>query len=122
MAFWHLKSRKKKTGGRLKSNKKKKKYQRGGYFIPAKIGELKTKTNRTKGGGMKRKLLSTKHVNVGGEKLEIEDVLENKANFKFNREKTITKGAILQTKKGKVKVTSRPGQHGILNGVLIEQA
>ncbi len=120
MVFWHLKSRRKKTGRRLKSNKKKKKYQRGGYLVPIKLGEQKMSEIRTKGGKLKSKLFNTQYVNVGGKKLEIQDVVENKANFKFNRKKTITKGVILKTEKGKVKVTSRPGQDGVLNGVLVE--
>jgi small subunit ribosomal protein S8e len=120
MVFWHLRSRRKKTGGRAKTNKKKKKYQRGGYFVPTKIGETKLKENRVRGGNIKLKLLKSEFVNVGGKKLKIVDFVENKANFKFNREKTITKGAIIVTEKGKVKITSRPGQHGVLNGVFIE--
>jgi len=34
----------------------------------------------------------------------------------------ITKGAIVKTELGLVRVTSRPGQHGVVNGVLIEEA
>ncbi|MFH1511592.1 MAG: 30S ribosomal protein S8e, partial [Candidatus Woesearchaeota archaeon] len=31
----------------------------------------------------------------------------------------ITKGTIVDTDKGKVRITSRPGQDGTLNGVLV---
>ena len=120
MVFWHLKSKRKKTGGRLKRNRKKKKYERGGYFIPTKIGETRIKKNRVRGGNIKLKLLRAEYVNVDGQKLKILEVLENKANSKFEREKIITRGAIVSTEKGKVKITSRPGQHGILNGVFVE--
>ena len=120
MVFWHLKSKRKKTGGRVKPNKKKKKYQRGGYFIPTKIGKQKIIKIRCKGGNEKLKLLAAEFVNVEGRKLRILEVLENRANFKFSREKIITKGAILQTEKGKVRVTSRPGQDGVLNGVFVD--
>jgi small subunit ribosomal protein S8e len=34
----------------------------------------------------------------------------------------ITKGAIIETEKGLAKVVSRPGQDGVVNAVLIEQA
>lgn len=121
MVFWHLRSRRKKTGGKAKRNRKKKKYERGGYFIPSKIGETKILKNRVRGGNIKIKLVNATYINVGGKKLKILEVLENKANFKFNREKIITKGAILLTEKGKVKVTSRPGQHGVLNGIFIKE-
>ena len=36
------------------------------------------------------------------------------------RQNIITKGTILQTEIGKVKVTNRPSQEGMINGVLIE--
>lgn len=120
MVFWHLKSKRKKTGGRLKRSRKKKKYERGGYFIPIKVGETKIKKNRVRGGNIKLKLLKAEYVNVNGQKLKILEVVENKANQKFNREKIITKGAIILTEKGKVKITSRPGQHGTLNGVFVD--
>ena len=120
MVFWHLRSRKKKTGGRAKKNRKKKKFEKGGYFIPVKIGENKIKPIRSRGGNTKLKLLNAEFVNVEGKKYKILQVLENKANFRFEREKTITKGAILETEKGKVRVTSRPGQDGLVNGVFVE--
>lgn len=120
MVFWHLKSRKKKTGGRAKTNRKKKKFERGGYFIPVKIGAGKIKPVRTKGGNQKTKTLNAEFVNVEGKKYKILQVLENKANFRFEREKTITKGAVLETEKGKVRVTSRPGQEGLINGVFVK--
>jgi small subunit ribosomal protein S8e len=34
----------------------------------------------------------------------------------------ITKGAILQTPLGQARVTSRPGQHGVVNAVLVQKA
>ncbi|HDI06396.1 MAG TPA: 30S ribosomal protein S8e [Candidatus Aenigmarchaeota archaeon] len=120
MVFWHLKSKRKKTGGRAKRNRKKRKFERGGYFIPTKIGKNKVKVNRVRGGNIKLKLLNTEFVNVAGKKYKILQVLENKANFRFEREKIITKGAILETEHGKVKVTSRPGQDGIVNGVFVK--
>jgi small subunit ribosomal protein S8e len=40
-------------------------------------------------------------------------------NPEFIRQNIITKGAIVETKIGKVKVTNRVGQDGIVNGVLM---
>jgi len=37
------------------------------------------------------------------------------------RRNIITKGAILQTDLGKVRVTNRPGQEGVINGILVEK-
>ncbi len=91
-----MKSRRKKTGRNLKPNRKKKKYQRGGCFVSTKLGEQKISKIRVRGGKSKSKLFNTQHVNVGGKKLEIQDVIENKANFKFKREKIITKGGYFE--------------------------
>lgn len=120
MVLWQLASRRKNTGGRANKNKKKKKFERGGYFIPLKIGETKVKKERSRGGNSKTKVIHAEFVNVEGKKYKILHVIENKANFKFNREKIITKGAVLETEKGKVKVTSRPGQDGVVNGVFLK--
>ena len=68
MVFWHLKSRRKKTGGRLKRSRKKKKYERGGYFIPTKLGKTNVKINRVRGGNTKLKLVSAEYINVDGKK------------------------------------------------------
>jgi small subunit ribosomal protein S8e len=32
----------------------------------------------------------------------------------------ITKGAVIETDAGKARVTSRPGQHGVVNAVLLK--
>ena len=53
------------------------------------------------------------------EMLDILDVVENKANPNFVRRNIITKGAIVETSKGNAKVTSRPGQSGVISGVLL---
>ena len=51
---------------------------------------------------------------------DILNVVDNKANTHFVRRNIITKGAVVETSLGKAKVTSRPGQHGMVNGVLVE--
>jgi small subunit ribosomal protein S8e len=43
----------------------------------------------------------------------------NPASMDYQRRKVITRGTIIKTEKGLAKVTSRPGQDGILNAVLI---
>jgi len=49
------------------------------------------------------------------------EVLENEANPHYVRRNIITKGAIVKTQLGPARVTSRPGQHGIINAILIER-
>ena len=50
---------------------------------------------------------------------KIIEVVENSANPNYVRQNIITKGSIIETEKGKAKVTSRPGQHGVVNAVLV---
>ena len=46
-------------------------------------------------------------------------VLKNDANPNYIRRNILTKGAVVDTDKGHVKITSRPGHDGILNGVAL---
>jgi small subunit ribosomal protein S8e len=46
--------------------------------------------------------------------------LETPSNRFLARQKIITKGTIVDTEMGKVKVTNRPSREGVLNGILIE--
>ena len=52
-------------------------------------------------------------------KIKIDKVLENPANRHFVRRNIITRGTVVETSKGKAKITSRPGQEGSINAVLI---
>ncbi|CEG12168.1 30S ribosomal protein S8e [groundwater metagenome] len=94
------------------------------------IGEHKIKKIRVRGGNVKNRLLSEKYANVlidstnnNYEKCEILFVVNNPANREFARANIITKGAILKVRMANkeidVKVTSRPGQDGIINAVLL---
>ena len=53
-------------------------------------------------------------------KAEILKVESNPSNRDYDRRGVITKGAIIVTKLGKAKITSRPGQEGIINAILIK--
>ncbi len=52
-------------------------------------------------------------------KVRIKSVVENAADSHFVRRNIITKGAVIDTEKGRARVTSRPSQDGIVNAVLI---
>lgn len=126
MAIWQGKSLRKHTGGRTKSNRNKRKIEFGRDPAETKIGERKIKKIRAKGGNEKIRLTNENKINVVDSKknkvqvTEILNVVENTANIQFVRRNIINKGAVVETSLGKVKVTSRPGQHGIINGVLVE--
>ncbi|HKL23698.1 MAG TPA: 30S ribosomal protein S8e [Candidatus Nanoarchaeia archaeon] len=112
------------TGGRYTKQRKKKKFERAGQKKIVKLGEEKKKTVRTKGGNKKTYLLKSKTINVKKEgkikKIEIQNVLETPSNRFLARQNIITKGTIVETELGKVKVTNRPTQEGNINGILIE--
>lgn len=124
MAVWHGEGGRKETGGKIRIGRKKRKYELGREPILTRVGEEKNKIVRKKGGGKKVKLQSSQFVNVSikgkTQRLKILQIVENPANIHFARMGIITKGAIVKTEKGLVKITSRPGQNGVLNGILIE--
>ena len=126
MAIWQGKSFRKISGGKISKARKKRRYEIGREAVLTHIGDRRTKTVRIMGGNIKIKLLRDSYVNVYNpktkktEKMKINAVIENPSNPHFAQRNIITKGAIVDTNLGKVRITSRPGQHGVLNGVLVE--
>ena len=112
------------SGGRYIRNRKKKLYELAGQKRTLKLGTEKKKSKRIKGGGKKTFLLGAKFVNVQErgktKKLEIKNVLETPSNRFLARQNIITKGTILETEAGKIRVTNRPSQEGMINGILIK--
>ncbi|MCA9487369.1 MAG: 30S ribosomal protein S8e [Nanoarchaeota archaeon] len=113
------------TGGKYKKARKKKRYERPGQKKIIKIGDDKRKTDRVQGGNKKTSLLRAKFINVKTsdkkiKKTEIKNVLETPSNRFLARQNILTKGTIVETDLGKVRITNRPTQEGTLNGVLIE--
>jgi small subunit ribosomal protein S8e len=127
MGLWQGKSKRKTSGGRLRYARKKRKFEVGAEAQTTTIGVERKKLARTRAGNQKIRILSTKKVNVvipGKNEVKtskIINVLENPSNPHFVQRNIITKGAIIQTEIGKAKVTSRPGQHGIINAILISE-
>jgi len=125
MALWQGKSKRKPTGGRLSAHRSKKRSEIGNELQQAKIGELTRKVARSRGGTRKNRLLRTDIASVTDPKSgksyssKILAVIENTANPNYVRQNIITKGSIIGTEKGNAKVTSRPGQHGVVNAVLM---
>lgn len=128
MSVWHGAQHKKKpSGGVKRAYRKKRKFEEGRFPAETSLGELKRKVQKGRGGTQKLKVLSDKQVCVTDpktgktEKVEITRVVKNPANIDYNRRGVITKGAVVETSLGLARITSRPGQHGILNAVLISQ-
>ncbi|USG99790.1 30S ribosomal protein S8e [Thermococcus argininiproducens] len=126
MAIWQGRSLKKPSGGRIIFARKKRKRELGREPAFTRVVEDKEerKIIRTYGGNRKVRLVKALYANVfengKGKKVKIISVVENPANRQYVRRNIITKGAIIQTEIGKALVTSRPGQEGIVNAVLIK--
>ena len=128
MSVWHGNSRKKKqTGGRKRTYRVKRNFEKGSFPAETTLGEPRRRAVRGHGGQMKVKLLKEKFVSVTNpkngqtEKTEILRVIKNKANVDYNRRGVITKGAEIETTLGRGRVTSRPGNDGVINAVLIDK-
>jgi small subunit ribosomal protein S8e len=125
MALWQGRSTRKITGGRLRRYRKKRKFEMGREHIETKIGDRRAKRIRVRGNNYKVRLISAEYANVVDpktnkcEKVKILSVVENMANPHYVRRNIITKGAIIETEKGKAKVTSRPGQDGSVSAILL---
>ena len=125
MAFHSSIYKRKLTGGKKRAYRSKKKYETGGYAAETILGEPKRKSTRGLGGNVKIKVLTDKFASVTDpktgktQKTEITHVVKNGANVDFNRRGVITKGAEIETALGHAKVTSRPGNDGVINAVLI---
>lgn len=126
MVLWHLRSKRKSTGGKIRRLSKKKKYQRGSDFLEIRIGEKKLKTKRLCGGRERKRPLSMSDVNLADPrtgkitKTRILSVDDNQANVHFVRRNVLTKGALIKTGSGVARITSRPGHSGIVNAVLVK--
>lgn len=128
MAISQQFSKKKSTGGKLRRSYKKKQHELGRLPTLTRIGERQSKRIRVAGGNAKDRLLKEQIVNAfnpdtkKAEKATMKTVLDNKANRNFIRRNIITKGTLVDTDKGQVKITNRPGQEGTINGVIVQQS
>lgn len=128
MSVWHGDLHKRKTSGsRKRPYRMKRRRERGSFPTETSLGELKKKVSRRHGGNVKVRLMGATHVNVSNpstgktEKVEILRVIENPANVDYNRRGVITKETTIETPLGKARVTSRPGQNGIINATIIPE-
>ena len=123
---WQGNSRRKVTGGKIIAARGKRKFEMGRESAETRISEIKRKNVQTMGGNRKVKLLQCNIANVTNPKdgktvsTTIETVIGNDANKHYIRRNILTKGSVIRTGVGTAKVTSRPGQDGVVNALLIE--
>jgi small subunit ribosomal protein S8e len=126
MVLVQKRSKRKPSGARYKVAPTKRRHQKGNAPAATAIGAKRVVKARSKGGACKNRLLAAETVNVFDPaakkhvQAKIETVAENAANRHFVRRNIVTKGSVVATSVGKVRITSRPGQEGALNGVKVE--
>lgn len=125
MALWQGKSRRKPTGGRLVRAQGKRKFEIGNEKQFTRLGAQSLKQYRTRGGNTKVGMLVAEFANVVDkktnkiQKAKILKVKTNPADPNYVQRNLINKGATIETELGDAIVTSRPGQDGAVNAVLI---
>jgi small subunit ribosomal protein S8e len=126
MAQWHGISRRKPSGGRKVQARGKRSTEISSEKQMALIGESKTKIYRRTGGNTLVRVLAADKVSINNPKTgkttlgTIENVVENESDPNYVRRNVLVKGAIIETDKGRVRITSRPGKDGVINGILVE--
>ena len=112
------------TGGRRHPLRSRKKYEMNRFPNESLLGEPIMTTRKVRGKNIKAALKTINFVNLAIEsnvkKVKILKVLENATNNDYQRRGVISKGAVLETKEGKCRVVSRPGQHGVVNAILVK--
>ena len=112
------------TGGRRHPLRTRRKYEIDRFPNEPIIGEEVTVTRKVRGKNLKTSIKTIDFVNLAinseVKKVKIIRVLENATNNDYKRRGVISKGAVLETKEGKCRVISRPGQHGVVNAILVK--
>ena len=131
MVLYHKasKTKAKGTGGLKRSMRDKIKLHYGGFFARAKLNKTAQKeewvVKESKGGSTKVAARVVLYANVampGGkvQRVKLDTVTSTPDNRIYARENILTRGALVASEAGKIRITSRPGQDGNVNAVLVE--
>ncbi len=119
-------SRRKATGKKKHAYRSKRLHEKGSLPTLSSLGKRKVHYTRARGGRIKSRLLNEETANVLDKKTgklikaRIKNIVENPANRHYVRRNILTKGTIIETEKGRARITSRPGQEGSVNAVLVQ--
>ena len=125
MAIWQGRPKRKSSGGRLRLARKKRKFEVGREKQFTHLGPRKVKMYRTKGANSKARLLTVDSANVVDpktkaiKKVKILTVKSNPSNPNHVQRNIMTKGATVMTELGEAAITSRCGQDGVVNAILL---
>jgi small subunit ribosomal protein S8e len=126
MAIWQGRPKRKASGGRLRLARKKRRFEVGREKQFTHVGARKVKMYRVKGANTKARLLLVDTANVVDPKTKtikratILSVKSNPSNPNYVQRNIITKGATVMTDLGEAVITSRCGQDGVANAILLE--
>ena len=118
--------KRKETGGKRRPYANRKASEGDDYAFETAVGETVRSPKRTRGGSWNFGLRYANTANVYDPstkktvKTEIVRVTANPANREYERRGVMTRGATIETKLGKARVTSKPSDDGVVNGVLIQ--
>lgn len=120
--------KRKPTGGKKRAWRGKRSFEAGAEPTETVMGPAKKRWVRTRGGGLKIRLAGADSAVVTDKssgkssKSKLLRVVRNPANVDYQRRGVITRGAIVETELGQARVTSRPGQDGVINAILLEKS
>lgn len=129
MSCWQGGDLRKPSGGKLRPYGEKRKREVGSPPTLTVLGEDSEvrKLERAFGGNRKVRLKAALYANVTDPKTHITKrakilrVKDNPSNADYARRGVVTRGALIETELGVAKVTSRPGQDGVVNAILISK-
>jgi len=127
MAIWQGRPKRKPSGGRIRPARKKRKFEIGREKQFSHLGPRKVKAYRTKGANRKARILSADMANVVDPKtktikrVKILTVKTNPSNPNYVQRNIMTKGATVMTELGEAVITSRLGQDGVVNAMLLTE-
>jgi small subunit ribosomal protein S8e len=125
MAIWQGRPKRKPSGGRLRAARKKRRFEIGREKQFTNLGKRKVKMYRVKGRNSKARLLMADVANVVDpktqviKKVKILTVKTNPSNPNYVQRNIMTKGATVMTDIGEAVITSRCGQDGVVNAMLL---
>jgi len=109
-------SKRKFTGGRRIAAKGKRKFELGREAAEPHLDETRRRNVDTLGGNRK-----VRPSNNTTRQVSIENVVDNESNKHYIRRNILSRGGIVSTEIGNARITSRPGQDGVVNAVLIKE-
>ncbi|MFH1780010.1 MAG: 30S ribosomal protein S8e [Candidatus Micrarchaeota archaeon] len=122
------KSKQSGSGGKKRKTRNKVLIHYGGFFSKSRVAKEGQKQELTSfrvlGGNKKTAAKTITFANISDgktvKKVKVLNVVESPDNRHYAREKVVTKGCLIETEAGKARVTSRPGQHGVVNATLVK--